>query len=328
MQKLKYGRKPPKNAPAIEFAKIRRAGSAAIIPPTSIDYLEALNGIWQMLGNDQYGDCVAVTWANVRLLMSHYAGGNKYPTQDQVFTFYKTQNPGFPSEDNGMDIQTALEDLVKSGGPDGVKAVAFAKVDYTSKAEVQAAIDTFGFVWVGINVLDINQDEFGENKPWNYVASSPVDGGHSVVAGGYGPAGTGALAGDVRFETWAQETSFTDSFWQHQVEECWVVIWPENMGTDSFQSNIDSDALAAEYSLVTDGKVLEFPPGPTPQPTPVPTPAPVPVTPPPVPVPGPDSDSQALWDVAGPWVAKARYRSDLKALKAALETFGYAKGLL
>ena len=37
---------------------------------------------------------------------------------------YKTQNPDFPDEDNGMDIQTCLEYLVKHGGPDGVKALA------------------------------------------------------------------------------------------------------------------------------------------------------------------------------------------------------------
>lgn len=306
---FKYGRKPPKNAPAIKFAKIRRTDSPAIVPPASIDYLEALNDVWQMLGNDQYGDCVAVTWANVRLIMSHYAGKDEYPSQDQVFTFYKTQNLGFPQQDDGMDIQTALEDLVDNGGPDDVKAIAFAKVDHTNPEEVQAAIDTFGFVWVGINVLDINQQEFSEGKPWDYSSRSPLDGGHSVVVGGYGPAGTGPLGGKYRFETWAQETSFTQAFWDHQVEEAWVVIWPENLGTDTFQSNVSKAALAAEFSYVTDGKVLEFPPDPTP------------------PAPGPESNAQTLWDVAGPWSKARRVRPDLVKLKDALLVFGEAEGL-
>ena len=92
-----------------------------------------------MLGNDAAGDCVAVTWANQRALVTTaLARSTSYPTQDEVWTFYRTQNPNFDptgtkdtngpgsSADNGMDIQTALEYLVHNAGPDGAKAIAFA----------------------------------------------------------------------------------------------------------------------------------------------------------------------------------------------------------
>lgn len=311
---LMYGRRPPKNAPAIRFADIRRTDYTPVFP-ANVDYMTPLDAGWNMLGNDQYGDCVAVTWANVRRLVTHWLSTENYPNLDEVLAFYKTQNPGFPNQDDGMDIQTALEYLHSHGGPDGTKAVAFAKVDYTNEDEVRAAIAAFGSVWVGINVLQANMDEFNNGQPWDYVRNSPVDGGHSVIVAGYGAPSGGSLAGIIRFETWAEETSFTDAFWKHLVEECWVVVWPEHLGTASFEANVDGQALADEYKTLT-GQTLVIPPQPTPTPTPTPPP------------PSPESNAQALWDVAGPWCAQHRVRPDLVALKAALETWAKAEGLI
>ena len=219
-------------------------------------------------------NCVAVTWANLRRLVTASLAIETYPSLSQVITFYKTQNPNFPAEDNGMDIQTALEYLVKYGGPDGVKALGFAKVDHTNTDEVKAAIAIFGSVWTGVNVLDVNQTEFGAGQPWDYVAGSQVDGGHSVLTGGYGPPSTGALGGDERFITWAQETSFTDAYWAHEAEEAWVVIWPEMLTNPDFMAGVDLAQFAADYTDIT-GKPFPavVPPVPTPVP-PTPTPSP------------------------------------------------------
>jgi hypothetical protein len=269
----KFGRRLPKNAPALQLGPLL----TGVVPahPAAEDYLAALNGGWQVLGNDRYGDCVAVTWANARrLVTTTLTGHGYYPGFDQVVALYKTQNPGFPAEDNGMDIQTVLEYLHATGGPDGVKAVAFAKVDPASVDEVKAAIAIFGYLWVGVNVLSVNMQEFGAGQPWDYDPASPVDGGHSILAGGYGPPGGGALGGDERFITWGQETSFTDSFWANEVAECWVVVWPEHLGSRAFLDGIDQARLAADYQEIT-GKVLPLPPAPKPVP---PKPQPGPAT--------------------------------------------------
>jgi hypothetical protein len=279
----KLGRRAPKRAPSLRLAHYLTGAVPSV--PASEDYLAALRGGWQMLGNDQYGDCVAVTWANVRRLVTTTLGVPNYPTMAEVVTVYKTQNPGFPSQDDGMDIQTLLEYLVSHGGPDGVKALGFASVDASNAAEVKAAIAIFGSVWTGLNVLDANMDEFNAGQPWDY-SNSPLDGGHSVVTGGYGPPGSGALGGDERFITWAEETSFTDAFWRNEVEEAWVVIWPEHLGSREFLAGVNLAAFAADYTAIT-GKPFPavVPPAPVPTPTPVP-PAPVPV-PPPAPTPTP-----------------------------------------
>ncbi len=256
----KFGRRPPKNAPALKLASFL----TGVIPdhPASEDYLSKLSN-WQMLGNDQYGDCVAVTWANIRRLVTATLSTENYPTYNQVIALYKTQNPNFPSQDDGMDFQTCLEYLHGTGGPDGVKAVAFAKVNFSDLNEVKAALAIFGCVWLGVNVLQANITEFDNNQPWDYVSGSPLDGGHSVIGGGY----LSQSADDVRFITWAQETGFTDNFWNHQVEEAWVVIWPEYLGTTEFEQGINLQQLAADYQELT-GSTLPI--NSTPQPTPTP----------------------------------------------------------
>jgi hypothetical protein len=275
----KYGRRAPKRAAAPHLADYLTGVIPAV--PASTDYLAQLNGGWQMLGNDTAGDCVAVTWANIRRVVTTLLSTAQYPSQADVWAFYQTQNPQFSPNggsvtgpgsqyDGGMDIQTAIEDLIDSGGPDGVKAAGYASVDYTNPAEVKAAIALFGYVWTGINVQDANQQQFSNSQPWDYVAGNPVDGGHSVVTGGYGAPGTGPLGGDERFITWAAETSFTDGFWLRGVEEAWVVIWPEHLASKEFLAGIDLVQLAADFTAIT-GK--PFPAAVTP-------PKPAPVTPP------------------------------------------------
>jgi hypothetical protein len=281
---LRYGRRAPKNTPALKFARMFTGKVPA--HPAAADYLARL-AAWQMLGNDVAGCCVSVTWANVRRLTSSIAGTESYPSQDEVWAVYKTQNPGFDPNgtaetngpgsphDGGMDIQTLLECLHKTGGPDGRKVLAFAKVDPTMPDEVKAAISIFGFVWTGLIVQDANTDDFNNGKPWDYHRSSPDDGGHSVITGGYGTPGPGPLGGDERFITWAQETSFTDRYWSRKVEEAWVVIFEEHLEHPAFQEGVDLKALAADYEALTGKKFpVVVPPSPTPPPSPAPAPDP------------------------------------------------------
>jgi hypothetical protein len=185
--------------------------------------------------------------------------GKEYPTLDQVLELYKTQNPNFPNQDEGMDIQTCLEYLQKNSN-----AIAFAKVNHADPNEIRAALAIFGYVWTGINVLSINESEFDQNIAWDYVANSPSVGGHSVISGGYD-------ADSVKFITWARETEFTNLFWQNEVDEAWVMIWPEHFSSYAFLDGIDSQKLAVVYQQLT-GRPLPLP---TPTP-PIPTPEPLP----------------------------------------------------
>jgi hypothetical protein len=262
----KYGRRPPKNAPALKFSSILAQTAPAY--PEEVDYLATLTG-WKMLGNNKAGDCNAVTWANMRRLVTATLAKENYPSQAEVWQFYATQNPGFnphgtaetngpgSQDDQGMDIQTGLEYLHGTGGPDGVKVVAFAKVDHTNLAEVKAALAIFGCLWLGITVLVANQEEFKEHEAWTDVETSAIDGGHAILGGGY-------TTSDIKFVTWAKETEFDMSFWNgvfdgtQLVNEAWVAIWPEHLGTREFEQGIDLTQLSADYQALT-GQPLVVP---------------------------------------------------------------------
>lgn len=275
----KYGRRPndpERYARALPLARVL----TGVVPahPAQQDYLSRLSD-WKMLGNgpdpentahgvpaDGAGDCVSVTWANTRRLVTAALAAEVYPDLDQVIALYKTQNPRFPSQDQGMVIETCLKYLVDHGGPDGVKALAYAKVDYTNPDEVKAATAIFGSVWVGLDVTAANEDEFSNEQPWDYVRRSQDLGGHSVVVGGYDSDGTG---GDERFITWGEETAFTDQFWARQVSECWCVVWPEHLGSRAFLEGVDQQELADAYTELT-GRPFPVQPQPVPPGPPVP----------------------------------------------------------
>jgi hypothetical protein len=252
--------RPADHGPSLKLAQIL----SGVVPahPLIADYGASIHD-WDMRGNDQFGDCVAVTWANNRYLITKFlAEHGYYPSVAQVFELYKTQNPNFrpdpdnPVEDNGMVIQYCLDYLRKTGGPDGVKAVAFAEVDTNNLEEIRAAAAIFGGLWYGVSVSAANQDQFNLGRPWDYVRGSRNLGGHAILGPGYDP--------DIRFVTWAEETEFTENFIRNQMGEAWVVIWPEHFGTKAFQQGVDLAALKAAYKDLT-GKDL---------PTPTPTPGP------------------------------------------------------
>lgn len=253
---LKFGKKPPLNKPALRLGSIL----SGTVPAHALAKDHLAIGGWRMLGNDQYGDCVAVTAANIRRLVTRLAGQEKYPGLEWVLQLYKTQNPGFPSQDDGMYIQECLEYLLKNGTPDGVFPIAFAKVDHTNEAEVEAAIDIFGSLWTGFGVQRANMEiDWHYGRPFDYHPGSPWDGGHSVITGGYDSDDLGA---DQLMATWARVTGFTKNGWRNLVDECWVIIWPENLGTSQFQEGIDRQKLADAYLALTD-RVLPLPPEPT-----------------------------------------------------------------
>ena len=92
------------------------------------------------LGNDIAGGCNAVTWANRPSLVTATLATEHYPSQEQVWEFYRRRTRLRPERSarheraghqcrsgHGRPGRTRVP--ARDGGPDGVKAVAFAKVD-------------------------------------------------------------------------------------------------------------------------------------------------------------------------------------------------------
>jgi len=319
------GRRPPKNAPALRFAQFQ----TGVVPahPATADHFKTFP--FGLYGNDQYGDCGPTSVANlVRLVSMGLVGREIQPSQDDVFDLYRRSgNPNFdPStdaDDNGVDMQTMLEALLKGGIGDGqggnIKPVAFAKVDVSSDAELNAAVSIFGGVLWGVDLQTAQQSQSDAKPPkWDYKRSSEW-GGHAVLNGKYDEA-----TGDAEVISWATDVETTAAFRQRQLQEAWVVVWEWNLSTPGFQEGIDLAALLSAYQALT-GRPLPmpapFPPGPAPAP-----PGPNPVPPPP-PAPTPLSpDDVTLWKAVQHWSGQ-RHSGEGKTVAQALQTWAAAKGL-
>ena len=244
------------NAPALRFASFFKAVPAH---PAAEDYLATLSG-WQLLGNDVAGDCNAVTWANMRRLVTASLATEYYPTQAQVWQFYQTQNPGFDpvgtkdtngpgsSQDQGMDVQTGRSTctLAADHPREG------CRVRQGGSHEHRGSQSRTG----NLRAASGSRSRCSRRIRRNSRKASPgptcgsaIDGGHAILGGGYRT--------DIKFITWATETMFAESFWtgvvqgNPLVEEAWAAIWPEHLGTRSFEEGVDQTQLAADYQALT-----------------------------------------------------------------------------
>lgn len=304
----RLGRLAPKNAPALRLAPLL----TGVVPahPATVEHFSKVAD-WGLYENDQYGDCGPTSAANDRKLVTKYlADAESSPSQDDVFDLYRRSgNPGFDpvtdADDNGVDMQTMCEALV-SGGIGGVKALAFAKVDVTNLDEVKAAVAIFGSLLLGVNLQTAQQAQT-DHGLWDYKPSGEW-GGHAVLAGVYDSDGVGA---DIKVVTWGEVVGVTDAFWQHQVDEAWVVIWPEHLGQAGFLEGVGQAALAADYVALT-GR--PFPVQPNPSPAPTPTPSAV------------DSTDRALVAALGPWLSGHHVGDNARAVTS-VRTWMATKGL-
>lgn len=238
--------------------------------PVAVDHFSKVTD-WGLYSNDQYGVCGPTSVANSRKLTTRYLTSTEQsPSLDDVYDLYRRSgNPSFDpatdADDNGVDMATMLS-AVLAGGIGGIQGVAYAKVDVTNLDEVRAALAIFGFLLLGVD-LETAQQTQTDRGLWEYKRSGEW-GGHAVLAGQYTSAAHGA---DVSVITWADVVGTTDAFWTHQVQEAWVLVWPEHLGSAAFQQGVDLAALAADFESLT-GRPF---PTVTPAPTPVPVPAPV-----------------------------------------------------
>lgn len=255
-------------------------GVVPVYPP-NVDHLQALGLTFGLYGNDRFGVCGPTSLANYTRMVTCWLTGKQFtPSQDDVFDLYRRSgNPNFDpasgQDDNGVVMQEML-DAARSGGFAGRPVICFAKVDMTNLDEVRAAVAIFGGVLLGVDLRQAQQDQTSRGI-WDYVAS-PEWGGHAVLAGAYDdrPGDVSDLLGII---TWAEDVECTSSFLHQQLDEAWVVVLPEHLGTKAFLEGVDVKALAQAYTALTGEPFPVQPPTPPEPPAP-----PVPPVAPPAPI--------------------------------------------
>lgn len=197
--------------------------------------------------NDQYGDCVVAGFDHFRQTVTGLLTGTQQNfTTEEIEAFYKTQNPGFPAEDNGMDIQTFLEYLQANK-----HVVGFAKIDHSNEQEMKAAVYMGLAVITGAQLQQAQETQFSEKKPWDTVAGSPYIGGHCTVSIGYKNS-----PDQETLVTWGDEQQATERFVSGQMDEAWFVLLQEHLDHPTFRNHFNLAAFSQSVREITEGKII------------------------------------------------------------------------
>lgn len=268
------GRRAPSRGPVLRLADY----ATGTLPPrpASIDDLSTV--ILGLDANDQVGDCVPTGWDNFHRIVTRLLTGTEQQyTLAQVIAWYQTQNPDFDingtaqtngpgsSADGGMDMQTFLTLLVKTG-----VILGFAALDPKSDAEVETALWLFLAVYFG-GTLQVAQQTQTDSGYWDYVPGSGTWGGHCFVGGTYDTA-----TGKVGVATWAEVVEITALWRQNCLDEAYAILLKEHVADPEFRAGFDLPKYAAAWTAIT-GRPFPVPVTPAPTPVPTPTPAPSPL---------------------------------------------------
>lgn len=257
-----YGRQPrdiTRFAPRLEdyvHGPLRVAG----LPPASgvVDRATKVSD-WQMALNDQLGDCTIAGAAHLFAATSVYAGHPEPLFSDaelvKAYSAVSGYVPGDPSTDDGAVMQNVLDYLKATGMTDTTgkvhKVAGYAAFGNPHDEILLAQVlNTFGSVYVGVNLPQSAEDEFAAGEPWTYQPSSPIAGGHCIALQERAVGGVGVL----RYVTWGALQRTTRQFQTYYAEEAWAVVtedWVTANGTTV--EGLDLAQLLSDLQFVPQG---------------------------------------------------------------------------
>lgn len=212
---LHFGLKPARPE-AIKLKFSAALPSVALPKPPAImpTYGPALRQVWQMLGNDQCGDCVLAGAAHEHMLWAALGRGTPpLFTSASVIQDYSEvtgYDPNKPSTDNGTDIQEAAAYRLKTGIMDSVgntlKIDAYAALDPGNLDEIALCCALFGACGLGIQVPSSAIDQFDRMETWNDNQTAEIAGEHYVPCVGRNSLGNWLIV------TWGRLHAATPAF--------------------------------------------------------------------------------------------------------------------
>lgn len=219
---------------------------------------------WLMVGNGPddtvfpgFGGCGDCAWAGPAHSEMGAASNAKRPippfsgkTVVAQYSAYSGYDPQTGENDNGSDPQAVLQWRQEKGLYDDNgtvykigKTVAATPGDLTHLWEIAYLFEDAG---IGINVQQAQQDQFNEAKPvWDYVAGSPIVGGHWIE-----------VMGRFHLITWGRNIGFTDRFYQNLNDETFGWIDPQRYAavTGKDAEGHDDQDLELYVTLVAQAK--------------------------------------------------------------------------
>jgi hypothetical protein len=233
----------------------------------SVDWASQVSD-WPMYLNDKIGDCTCAAVGHVIEAVTQYGEGKTEEVPDDLVLKTYEAVSGYDPKTGANDRGAVMQDVLSYWRKTGVgshRIVAFAEVDHQRPSELNAALDLFGHLYIGINFPASAMDQFNRNQPWDVVPGAQIEGGHAIHGGKYD-----ADTKTWHVTTWGRLQPMTQAFWDQYVEESWVALTPEWYSSGRSPEGFDKYALGEDFAKLT-GEANPFPkpnPGPSPDPTP------------------------------------------------------------
>lgn len=171
---------------------------------------------WQMLGNDQYGDCTFAGREHYKMSKAAAAGITEtWETPIDLVDEYLMYN-------HGKDVGANISQLLLSWFEEG-KILAFAKLDHTNKAQVDWYMQNFFGVYCGVSLTDDANQKFAYHMPWTTDEGqrpNPME-GHCIVK-------VKATNETDTYVTWGALQQATSSWTSACLDEVYVIITAED----------------------------------------------------------------------------------------------------
>jgi hypothetical protein len=275
----------PRHAPVgpklKDFLKARAAYPAS---PATADWTGlAMAELTQVLGNDQYGDCVFAENGHYVAVETGNSGQLYSYTTQQVLADYSAET-GFdandPSTDQGADPVADLNYFTQNPYADGTRLLGWATVDAASQDEVRYAVSAFGNVkmWLGLPDGITSSMPTGDGFVWD-VDRGPPDQNNGHCIGGYAydvqkirvvtvvdrgvVVATWGMLGVV---TWAALAAWCTQQAGGGLAVRVSMDWVDR-NTGSTPTGLNASAMVSEFNRWF-GQNVPVPPAPDPQPTP------------------------------------------------------------
>jgi hypothetical protein len=231
-----YGRLPATRPAALSDLSVYATGKLPTPPRT----VEVPKSPYPIDCNDKIGDCtIAGVDHLIRAWDTEFSEHDPPPIEAEIETEYFKLTGG---EDTGLNEAEVLKTW-QTSGLFGEKIAAYAPVNPKDLLELHQAVAFYGGCYLGIECPASAQEQFANNEPWTYTGSE-VEGGHCVVALGYGP------NGGLHCATWGGIAVLEASFLAHYLDEAWVVLSHQLVEAKKDQLGLDLKTLEADLKKV------------------------------------------------------------------------------
>lgn len=228
-------------------------------PPAKVDwYTKASKALGEMLGNDQYGNCVVVAELHgIGAWSANEPGGKEVvaTTQEAVAQYKAICGPG----DNGCYIPRVLDHFRDNGlvaNGKRRKIDGYVRVNPRDQLLVKIALHLFGGLHLGINWP---RDWMSDARPGGVLrpTTSPIIGGHAVRAVGYDDTG-------LMISTWGILCHLS---WEalsdpRFVDENYAALgddWYDEMGATAAGAGVNVTKLRDDLRVIAGGGTPDIP---------------------------------------------------------------------